>query len=530
MNRNRPAGKGRGTALVCALVLAMLACAPLTSHAVSPVPSEATQAFVRQIESPVGEPSAASPSATETPTSEPAADPWTTSSEDVALAMPTPDPVREPPPLASVPEYYTVQYGDTLNDIAWNLGVSSQQISEANGLNNPNLLAVNQVLFIPTPYPQPRGPSFKLLPDSEFVLGPVGEQFDLEAELERRGSALLEYEESVDDQRYSGAEIITITARRYSIDFRLLLAILEQQGGWLTQSAIPAEIEAYPLAFYRGGMEGLYEQLGWAANELSRGFYLWRAGWAGPFHFLDGVVVNPGPGINAATVGVQQLFSLLYDSAAWRAMMGEEGFFRTYVSLFGNPFQRAIEPAIPPDLVQPPLQLPFEAGTVWSFTGGPHRAWGSGTAWAALDFAPPGDALGCVLSDAWVTAAADGLIVRSQLGEVVQDLDGDGLEGTGWALLYMHVESMDRVPAGTYVRAGEHIGHPSCEGGVADGTHVHIARKYNGEWIPADGAIPFNLDGWISAGWGREYDGSLSRGGVTLEACACRTPSNQVSR
>ena len=85
------------------------------------------------------------------------------------------------------------------------------------------------------------------------------------------------------------------------------------------------------------------------------------------------------------------------------------------------------------------MQLPIEAGDAWSFTGGPHGGWADGSAWAALDFAPPGDALGCVDSDAWVTAVADGVVVRSGDGAVIQDLDGDGLEQTGWVVLYMHV-------------------------------------------------------------------------------------------
>jgi murein DD-endopeptidase MepM/ murein hydrolase activator NlpD len=123
-----------------------------------------------------------------------------------------------------------------------------------------------------------------------------------------------------------------------------------------------------------------------------------------------------------------------------------------------------------------------------------------------------------VTSDAWVVAVANGVIVRAEDGAVIQDLDNDGYEQTGWNVLYMHVETRDRVQAGTYVFAGEHIGHPSCEGGVSNGTHTHLARKYNGEWIPADGNIPFNLDGWISSGNGTEYDGYLTRNGTRLEA------------
>jgi murein DD-endopeptidase MepM/ murein hydrolase activator NlpD len=125
---------------------------------------------------------------------------------------------------------------------------------------------------------------------------------------------------------------------------------------------------------------------------------------------------------------------------------------------------------------------------------------------------------------------ADGKILRAGHGEVVEDLDGDGLEQTGWTILYMHIETRDRIQPGTIVKAGDRIGHPSCEGGVSNGTHTHIARRYNGEWIPADGNIPFDLDGWISAGYGSEYDGELRRNGQKVVAFAGRDETNQISR
>jgi murein DD-endopeptidase MepM/ murein hydrolase activator NlpD len=164
------------------------------------------------------------------------------------------------------------------------------------------------------------------------------------------------------------------------------------------------------------------------------------------------------------------------------------------------------------------MQLPFAPGVTWSFTGGPHGGWDSGSAWAAMDFAPPGEGAGCVTSDAWVVAVADGYIIRAQDGAVVQDLDNDGYEQTGWTVLYMHIESRDRVQPNTYVYAGDRIGHPSCEGGVSNATHLHLARRYNGEWIPADGGLPFILDGWVSSGDGILYNGFLTRGTTVLEA------------
>ncbi len=155
----------------------------------------------------------------------------------------------------------------------------------------------------------------------------------------------------------------------------------------------------------------------------------------------DGAVVPIAPTINAGTAAIQHMYSQLYGQADWARVVSPEGLFRTYSGLFGYPFDLAIEPLVPPGLQQPAFQLPFEPANAWSFTGGPHPGWDSGSAWAGLDFAPPGDALGCVWSNAWVVAVADGEIVRAGDGAVVQDLDGDGIEQTFWSVLYMHIES-----------------------------------------------------------------------------------------
>jgi murein DD-endopeptidase MepM/ murein hydrolase activator NlpD len=227
---------------------------------------------------------------------------------------------------------------------------------------------------------------------------------------------------------------------------------------------------------------------------------------------------------------VQHLFSLLYDANEWQEAVSENGLFSVYSSFFGYPFDYAIEPLIPPDLTQPTFQLPFELGISWIFSGGPHGGWDDGSAWAALDFVPPSEDYGCFISDEWAVAIADGLIVRSEYGLVVQDVDGDGLWQTGWSILYMHIRTDGRIQEGVYVSAGDRIGHPSCEGGYATATHLHIARRYNGEWISSDGSVPFVMDGWVPVSTGSAYDGYLQRGEQTIEACECREPQNMIQR
>jgi hypothetical protein len=82
---------------------------------------------------------------------------------------------------------------------------------------------------------------------------------------------------------------------------------------------------------------------------------------------------------------------------------------------------------------------------------------------------------------------------------------------------------------GAQLKQGDPVGHPSCEGGTATGTHIHIARKYNGEWLPAEGiggVLAFNLEGWTPHDGSQQYEGTMTRGNQVIYACTC---SNQSS-
>jgi murein DD-endopeptidase MepM/ murein hydrolase activator NlpD len=425
-------------------------------------------------------------------------------------------------------EQYTVAAGDTLAGIAGRYQVDVATVAGANSITNPNLISPGQALTIPPPDPKLTAPSFKIIPDSELVFSPATKDFNLDAFIRSKGGYLSTYSEKVDDMILSGAQIVDLVSREHSVNPRILLAVLDFQGGWVLLSHPSSQYIDYPMGFFDRTRTGLYKQLFWAANMLNAGFYGWQQNQFAAWSLADGTVTRVEPTQNSGTVAVQYLMSLLRGADTWPNAVTRNGVYTSYYNLFGNPFDYAFAPLVPESLVQPELGLPFESGVQWYFTGGPHMGWDSGSPWAALDFAPE-DVGWCNVSAAWEVAVADGVIVRSGDGSVVLDLDGDGFEQTGWTILYLHVAAQDRVAVGTRVKAGDHIGHPSCEGGYAPATHLHIARRYNGEWILADGPTPFVMDGWVAQSAGTQYDGYLKKDGQVIEAWDGKRDENKIS-
>lgn len=499
------------------LLLALLACNFPTTTAGPRSQATAILALPSVDVTPLG---AAVPAPTLPPTRDP----------NVPIASPTPDSAHDLPVLRGDYVEYIVQPYDILSNIAERFGVTLQELIAANALADPNSLEVGQLLRIPPQSPAGMGPDFKILPDSELVNGPYALFFDVDEFVDQQPGYLKQHREDVDGQFATGARIVARVAMEYSVNPKLLLAVLEYQSGWLSEVNPRTSSLNFPMGVADAWRTGLYRQLSWAADNLNKGYYDWKAGLTAGWKLTDSAFVPAASGINAGTAGLQYMFSRLYGEGEWRHAVSEGGLYAIYNRLFGYPFDLAIEPLVPEDVQQPVMQLPFEVGVPWVYSGGPHGGWGNGSAWAALDFAPRGEMLGCNESTDWVVAAADGLIVRAENGAVVQDLDGDGYEQTGWTILYMHVSSNGRVQPGQFVRAGERIGHPSCEGGVSTATHLHLARRYNGEWIHASGSLAFVLDGWVSTSSGILYDGVMQRDGVSVAACECRDPANMLQR
>ena len=457
----------------------------------------------------------------------------------VTLAPPTLTPnspdlpvvlTADPDAVNQAPYLYNAQAGDTIQSLAARFAVLPQEIESPdpipdNGLINPNqLLVIPRRLFNTTS-------SQRIFPDSEVVFSRSAIDFGIHSFVDEAGGFLGGYQEFLGSTGSTfGAAVIERVALENSINPRLLLSLLQFQSNWVYGQP-PDDIKRrFPMGHLDGSDDELFFQLVWAADQLSIGYYGWREGTLTEIRFADRVTARLAPDLNAGTVAIYYFFAQLYDSADWlNAVNPDSGIPALHTSMFGDPWDRAlgVEPLYPPTLTQPNLILPFAYDQIWAYTGGPHGAWTREGARAALDFAPGSVVTGCAPSNNLVMAAAPGLVVRSGVGVLVLDLDGDGREQTGWVLVYLHLASESKIPVGSWVTQGQFIGNPSCEGGFSTGTHIHVARKYNGEWILADGPLPFTLSGWVAHAGPLPYQGSFERDGVVIQA---NTSGNAASR
>lgn len=450
-----------------------------------------------------------------------------------ATLPPTATPPADTQIVDTTPYLYSAQAGDSLLSLAVRFSVLPTEITSPDPLGDYGLIRPGQLLVIPRRLANTTSASL-LIPDSDLVHSPSAALFDTETFVANAGGYLSTYREYLATTGWtSGAEIIVRIGIENSISPMALLSLLQYRAGWVYGTPATESLAKYPMGLVDNNRDGLYEQLNWAIGHLSVGYYGWREGLLTDLIFKDGARVRLAPDLNSGTVAVMYYFAQIYEASDWLLATDlNNGYAALHAGMFGNPWDRAavFEPLLPGALQQPEMILPFELNSTWSFSGGPHGAWGRLGARAAIDFAPSALVSGCVESDEWVTAAAPGLIVRSAPGVLVLDLDGDGNESTGWALLYLHIATESKLEPGTWVSTGQFIGHPSCEGGFATGTHIHIARKYNGEWISAGGPVPFVLGGWVVGAGAAPYEGTLTRAEVVIKANPLGTASTLVQR
>jgi LasA protease len=427
--------------------------------------------------------------------------------------------LRQPLRVENAEVRYPAQSGDRIEVVANHFSVLPAQIQTFPLVSTQALLAPGQVLIIPDhlglTYAEPQ-----LFPDSEVIYSPLTADFNVEVFIKEKGGYLAGFHQRVGERVLTGGEIVSLVARNTSINPRLLLAVIEYRSGWLT--TIPTEINlTSPLGYFYSDYPGFYLEVSLTAKWLNMGYYGWREGTFNHFVFQNGDAARVAPQNNAGTVALQYLFAQLYPLEVWEEKLsGSASIVRTHETLFGDPWARAaaVEPMFTEDTRAPQLELPFAAGEEWALTGGLHVNWNSGTPTGALDFAPITGERRCAVSTSWARASADGVVIRSSDSVVVLALTDGENDPSGWQIFYMHLAEQDRVAQGVRVLEGEPIGHPSCEGGQATGTHVHIARLFKGEWIGAGGAFPLVLSGWTALPGEKQFQSQLVKEGRVVTA------------
>ncbi len=251
-------------------------------------------------------------------------------------------------------------------------------------------------------------PEKRLIPDSELVYGPTAIGFNTQGFLTARAGYINQYSERIlNGENLSGPQIVERVAQQFSVHPRLLIALLEYEGGWVNSASVSSIQRQRPY----GNVDGLrnsklYLQMTWAAAMLNQGYYGWRLG-TRPFVQMgdrDAYAAIPAS-LNAGSAGVQNYLAAITPRAEWDVVFGADNgsFLATYRELFGDPWQFDRGLPIPPNTRQPPLRLPFAPDERWHLTGGPHSSWGSGSNWGALDFTPQNSG-GCGSMPNWCSA------------------------------------------------------------------------------------------------------------------------------
>ena len=258
-----------------------------------------------------------------------------------APAQPTAVPVRARWEFGALLPY-VVQSGDTLPALAARFNQTTDAILKA----NPALavfqstLPPGRAINIPASYAPLLGSAFHMLPDSAVVY--AADPGETAAQLQNFDGWLAHRHEpaysaragSWDEARPSW-DLINEVALQYSVDPRVLLALLEYRSGLLRNADAPADAARNPLRLPPDTRTGIANQLEWAAAQLNEGYYAWRAGTQVELRLLDGTVQRIDPWQNAGTVALLQLFSQLEQPAEFEQSIGPQGFAATYQQLFG---------------------------------------------------------------------------------------------------------------------------------------------------------------------------------------------------
>lgn len=322
----------------------------------------------------------------------------------------------------------------------------------------------------------------------------------LDAQPGQLKSALL----AVGDRNQTVAEVVVGQAYLYSLNPKLILALLEFQQGLLANTAPSPEQFDWALKF-RGEEEkwrGLHGQIRWGARELRRAMRDFPA--ATELQYSDENVRGPIPaGMNAGSYAVLRVLAATMNPADLDRIIADGSFVATYSRLFEDPRQ-TLGPLPPP--AAPFLSRPMAKQTyVTSFfdheypfltqNGSLVSWWGRRETTVSYDghdgwdygLRPPDPILAAASGTVvWAGNSDDGCGVPAR--GVVLD------HGNGYRTLYWHLSEIG-VELGQTVETGEQLGIVGATG-CANGSHLHFQTQYLGRNTDPYGWCASEVDPW----------------------------------
>lgn len=354
--------------------------------------------------------------------------------------------------------------------------------------------------------PVPAGPATTLIDANRFFYSEGLYAAQIQEYLDRQPGPLKSFRAPVGDREHSFAEILASQTSLYSLNPQVVLTLIEQQSGLITQPDVTQEQLDWALDF-RGDAEqwrGLLPQMRWAIRELYRAQRDYPT--LPNLIYADASHSQPPAGLNVGEYAIARVLAASTGAGELpRKLDGApDSFVATFSRLFGDP--RAPVPA-PPQQSAPFLAWPLDRpATVTSFFD--HEAPYLQANGSIVTYRGDRDP---VLSydghDGWDYAAAPPTPVLAAAGGTIvfagNSDDGCGIaraviidHGNGYRTLYWHMSEVLVEPGP--VDQGTRIGIVGASGCVT-GPHLHFQTQFLGrDTDPYGWCGPAGQDPWVS--------------------------------
>ncbi len=338
---------------------------------------------------------------------------------------------------------------------------------------------------------------------------------EIQAFLEARGSPLKDVRFQVGSRSQSFTDVLVSLSSLYSLNPKLLLALLDLQSGLVSSSQASGEQFAWAMG-YRGdggGRRGLYSQLRWAARELRyavRDYALKADGPPPPLSFADGSRQEVAADLPFSRYVLARVLAPTVGPGGLGVRM--DGLVNAYTRLFDDPRLAPVDwpPPAEPFMTRPmrenfPITSFFDHDAPFlSENGSLHTYWGrietdvnfaydGHTGWD-YGMGPPDEVLAAAPGVVTFAGNSDDGCATPARAVVID-------HGNGYRTLYWHLASIN-VEAAQTVAAGDVLG-VAGESGCAIGAHLHLQVQYLGRDVDPYGWCGLAPDPWAQSPGGQ---------------------------